>query len=131
MGGLLDASTPSSQLIAALRQDASSYTWAAAIVGANNAAGYQLASGQAVMPIGGFNGSDPSPSLAQFKQYVAQGRIHYFIGAGMGMRSAGGSNASTEIAAWVQDTYAATTIGGTTVYDLSTPASAGSAGSTG
>ena len=37
------------------------------------------------MPIGGFNGSDPSPTLAQFQQYVADGRIHWFIGGGAGM----------------------------------------------
>jgi hypothetical protein len=120
MGGLLDATTPSSELVALLQRDAASYTWAAAIVGANNAAGYQLASGQAVMPIGGFNGSDPSPTLAQFQQYVAQGRIHYFIGSGAGMRSSGGSSTSAEIAAWVQQNYTAATVDTVTVYDLST-----------
>src|SRR6185369_17965702 len=62
-GGLLNAGTPSAEMIAALRQDAGAYTWAAATIGANNAAGYQLASGEAIMPIGGFNGSDPSPTL--------------------------------------------------------------------
>ena len=34
------------------------------------------------MAIGGFNGTDPTPTLAQFEQYVAQGRIHYFMGGG-------------------------------------------------
>jgi 4-amino-4-deoxy-L-arabinose transferase-like glycosyltransferase len=126
MGGLLDATTPSTEMVALLRSDASSYTWAAAIVGANNAAGYQLASGQAVMPIGGFNGSDPSPTPAQFEQYVAQGRIHYFIGSGTGMRSSGGSNSSAEIAAWVQQNFTATTVGSVTVYDLG--GAAGTAG---
>ena len=52
----------------------------AATVGSNNAAGYQLASGAAVMAVGGFNGTDPSPTLAEFQSYVASGRIHYFIG---------------------------------------------------
>ena len=37
------------------------YTWAAAAVGSNEAAGYQLASGEPVMAIGGFNGTDPAP----------------------------------------------------------------------
>lgn len=37
-----------------------------------------------VMPIGGFNGSDPSPTLTQFKAYVAAGKIHYFIGGTTG-----------------------------------------------
>lgn len=123
MGGLLDATTPSDELVAALRENASAFTWAAATVGANNAAGYQLASGEAVMPIGGFNGSDPSPTLEQFTTYVAAGRIHWFIGGGIGMRSDGGSRSAQEISAWVQEHFTATTVGGTTVYDLSTGAS--------
>ena len=53
-----------------------------AAVGANNAAGYQLASEEPVMAIGGFNGSDPSPTLAQFEEYVANGQIHWFIASG-------------------------------------------------
>ncbi len=59
MGGLLEGSTASAELVALLQADASSYRWVAATVGANNAAGYQLASEHPVMPIGGFNGSDP------------------------------------------------------------------------
>jgi hypothetical protein len=51
----------------------------AAAVGSNSAAGYQLATQAPVMAIGGFNGSDPSPTLAQFRRWVAEGRIHYFI----------------------------------------------------
>jgi hypothetical protein len=71
------------------------------------------------MSIGGFNGSDPSPTLAQFQQYVAQHRIHYFIvGGGPGGGGPGGAS-SQPIAEWVAANYTATTIGGTTVYDLS------------
>jgi 4-amino-4-deoxy-L-arabinose transferase-like glycosyltransferase len=116
-GGLLDASTPSSALTAALQANASSYTWVAAAIGSQTAAGYQLASGEPVMPIGGFNGSDPSPTLAQFQEYVRQGRIHYFLGGG-GFQANGGSQASQQIAAWVQANFTATTIGGQSVYDL-------------
>ena len=39
MGGLLDASTPDAALVARSAADASSYTWVAAAVGSNNAAG--------------------------------------------------------------------------------------------
>jgi hypothetical protein len=119
MGGLLDAATPSPQLVATLEQDAGSYTWAAAAVGSNNSAGYQLATGDPVLPIGGFNGSDPSPTLAQFQQYVASGQVHWFIGGGLGMRSDGGSSASSEIAAWVEQNFTARTVDGVTLYDLS------------
>jgi len=116
-GGLLNATTPGSDVVAALKADASSYTWVAAAVGSNNAAGYQLATGEAVMPIGGFNGSDPSPTLEQFQQYVAQKRIHYFIG-GSGFDANGGSRSAQEIAQWVAQNFTATTIGGATMYDL-------------
>ncbi|HUR01894.1 MAG TPA: glycosyltransferase family 39 protein [Nonomuraea sp.] len=125
MGGLLQAATPNAELIALLKSNASAYSWVAAAVGSNNAAGYQLATGQPVMAVGGFNGTDPAPTLAQFKQYVAEGKIHYFIGGGMGgMRAGagtagtGGSSDATEIAAWVQETFTAGTVGNTTMYDL-------------
>jgi hypothetical protein len=117
MGGLLNGSTPSAEVTALLRTDADAYTWTAAAVGANNAAGYQLASEQPVMAIGGFNGSDPSPTLAQFQQYVADGLVHWFIASGTGAGPGGGG--SNEIATWVEATFTATTVDGTTLYDLS------------
>ena len=126
MGGLLDAGSPSTELISLLEQGADGYTWVAAAVGANNAAGYQLATELPVMAIGGFNGSDPSPTLAQFQQYVAEGKVHYFLG-GAGMRSNGGSDDAQEIAAWVADNFTSTTVGGTTLYDLTTAATGASA----
>jgi 4-amino-4-deoxy-L-arabinose transferase-like glycosyltransferase len=119
MGGLLNAVTVSSEMKALLLTDAGKYTWVAASVGSQNASGYQLATGQPVMAIGGFNGTDPSPTLAQFKQDVAQGKIHYFIGTGgLGGTSSGGSNDSSQIAQWVSQNFTSQTVGGTTVYDL-------------
>ncbi|MFT4218142.1 MAG: glycosyltransferase family 39 protein [Micropruina sp.] len=117
-GGLLNGATVSSELLAALQANASDYTWVAATTGAQNAASYQLASGYPVMAIGGFNGSDPSPTLAQFQEWVAQGKVHYFIGGGNFGGQNGGSRSASEIANWVQQNYSATTVGNTTVYDL-------------
>ena len=86
-------------MVALLQADADGYTWVAATIGSNNASGYQLATGEPVMAIGGFNGTDPSPTLAQFQQYVAEGKIHYFIGGGIGGGTpTGGSAAAQEIA---------------------------------
>jgi 4-amino-4-deoxy-L-arabinose transferase-like glycosyltransferase len=118
-GGLLNGSTPDADMIALLRAGADGYAWVAATIGSNNASGYQLATGEPVMAIGGFNGTDPSPTLAEFQQYVAAGKIHYFLGGrtGGGTRT-GGSAAAQEIAAWVEQTFTATTVGGVTVYDL-------------
>jgi len=118
-GGLLNGSTASSDMVALLEKNAGGYTWVAATIGSNNASGYQLASGEPVMAIGGFNGTDPSPTLAQFQQYVAEGKLHYFIGGGTGGGTGtGGSAAAQEIASWVEQNFAATTVGGVTVYDL-------------
>jgi hypothetical protein len=109
--------------VALLADDADSYTWVAAAVGANNASGYQLATGDPVMSLGGFNGSDPWPTLEAFQQYVANGEVHYFIGGGGGRGGQlGGSNATTEIAQWVAANFTASTVGGVTVYDLTAPA---------
>lgn len=118
MNGLLNGSTASDELVALLQADAGSYDWAAATVGSQNAAGYQLASGEPVMALGGFNGSDPAPTLAEFQQYVADGRVHYFVGSGGGMGGGPGGGTSTEIATWVAENYTAVTVDGATVYDL-------------
>ncbi|MDN5764792.1 MAG: glycosyltransferase family 39 protein [Humibacillus sp.] len=123
-GGLLGAAAPSTAVVAALSQNASSYTWVAAAVGSQTAAGLQLGTQLPVMALGGFNGSDPSPTLDQFKAYVAAGDIHYFVGGsagGFGNQN-GGSSASAQIRSWVEANFAAVTIDGSTFYDL-TPVS--------
>jgi 4-amino-4-deoxy-L-arabinose transferase-like glycosyltransferase len=131
-GGLLNGSQSTDAITTLLQEDADQYTWVAAAVGSNSASGYQLASEEPVMAIGGFNGSDPSPTLEQFHEYVAAGEIHYFIGSGGGMGGGmgggrmGGSNASSEIAAWVAENFTAQTVDGVTVYDLTDGTATGS-----
>ncbi|NUR97733.1 MAG: glycosyltransferase family 39 protein [Kribbellaceae bacterium] len=126
VGGFLGGggiSGVSSELVSLLQQGAKGYTWAAAAVTANGAAPMQIASGEPIMAIGGFNGTDPAPTLAEFKELVAQGKIHYFIGSGggMGFGGRGGSDGtSSQIATWVSENFTAQTVGSTTVYDLST-----------
>ena len=127
-GGLLNSSTPGKALVALLESGASHFTWVAATTGADSAAGYQLATDDPVMAIGGFNGTDPSPTLVQFEKYVAEGRIHYYIsgGGGFGGTFGGrgnstGSDAST-ISSWVSSHFTARTVDGVTVYDLTAPA---------
>jgi len=109
-----------------LLKNADSYTWVAATTGAENAARYQLSTERSVMPIGGFSGSDPSPTLAQFQAYVSAGKIHYFIastsgpgGGGFGGRDEGSSSIST----WVSENFTAQTVDGVTIYDLTAPTS--------
>ena len=118
----MNASQSNPALTKLLQSGATRYTWAAATVSANSAAGYQLASGEPVMAIGGFNGTDPAPTLAQFETYVSEGKVHYFIagGRGGGPGGAGGSsNDASQITSWVESHFTAKTVGGVTVYDLS------------
>ncbi|WP_406270327.1 glycosyltransferase family 39 protein [Streptomyces sp. NBC_00191] len=116
MGGLLNGANVNAEVEAKLKQNAGDYTWVAAAIGSQNAASYQLATEKPVMAIGGFNGSDPSPSLAQFKQYVADGKIHYFISGGQG--GGPGGSGSSGITTWVEATFTKVTVDGTTLYDL-------------
>jgi len=128
MGGLLDGTTVGSQVASLLEQGASGYRWAAATTGSQNAASYQLATQTSVMPIGGFNGSDPSPTLAQFQAWVSAGDIHWYIAGGGFGASNGGSDVASQIQQWVEATFTATTVDGVTLYDL-TAASSAAAGS--
>ncbi|ONH25774.1 glycosyltransferase family 39 protein [Pseudofrankia asymbiotica] len=105
------------------------YRWVAAVSSAQSAASLELATGGLpVMAIGGFTGSDEVLTLDQFKQYVADGKIHYYLGgggggAGFGGGPGGGSGANSQIASWVQETFTSVTVGSQTVYDLTKPAS--------
>ena len=122
VGGLLDAGTTSPALVTRLEQHASAYTWVAATVGSNSAAGLQLSTGDPVMAIGGFNGTDPTPTLAAFEKAVAAGEIHWFVPG-----STGGGSSSTgtgsKITSWVESHFTQVTVGTTTVYDLTRPTS--------
>ena len=104
-----------------LKTGAANYRWAAATVGANSAAGVQIASGEPIMAIGGFNGTDPAPTLAGFEADVHAGRIHYFLAGG----GIGGRGPSAAIAAWVARTFTATSVGGVRIYDLTAGATSG------
>lgn len=141
----LGDSTVSAAAAAKLTANASRYTWIAATASAQTASGIEVATGRAVMAIGGFTGSDNAITLAHFEQLVAQGRIHYYIaggggpgggigagpgggsgggpggGAGASARAGGpgmGGGVSETIATWVAKHFRSTTVGGLTVYDL-------------
>lgn len=111
--------TTSAALGRALESDASHYKWVAAVEGSQSAASLELAtSGDAVMAIGGFNGQGGNLTLSAFKTYVEAGEIHYYIA---GTSGAGGGGSSSAISEWVASHYTAKTIGGQTVYDLTSP----------
>jgi 4-amino-4-deoxy-L-arabinose transferase-like glycosyltransferase len=120
LGGLGGSTTVSAALTTLLERDASRYTWAAATVGSESAAPLQLATRDPVMSIGGFNGTDPAPTLAQFKQYVAEHKIHYFVGANA-HSFGGGTGDAAAITKWVTSQFKAETVGGESVCNLTEP----------
>ncbi len=122
-GGLGGVATISSALKAALTSG--SYAWAAATTGDNEAASLELATGKAVMSLGGYNGTDPAITLAAFKQLVAQGKVHYYVADSGGFIGSGNAQTSTayQIQQWIASTFTAQTIGSITVYDLTSSTS--------
>jgi 4-amino-4-deoxy-L-arabinose transferase-like glycosyltransferase len=87
--------------------------WAAATVGAHTTASLELSTGKSLMAVGGFSGSDNSPTLAQFQHYVGTGQIHYFIRG-----DDHGSGAAGQITRWVGVNFVPQRVGDVTVYDL-------------
>jgi 4-amino-4-deoxy-L-arabinose transferase-like glycosyltransferase len=98
-------------LTRALRQDDDDWTWTAATVG-RRAADLQLAAGAPVMPVGGFFGRDPAPTLAEFRGDVRAHRIHWYV---PGLH---GSGPAVQIDRWVRAHAPAVRVGTTTIYDL-------------
>lgn len=93
-------------------------TWAAASYASQTAARLQLESGRPVMPLGGFSGSDPSPTLEEFKADVAAGKICYFVQQESFVEVQANESQSTLISKWIEGNYQPERLDGTTVYRL-------------
>jgi 4-amino-4-deoxy-L-arabinose transferase-like glycosyltransferase len=84
---------------------------------------YVLATGQPVLPMGGFTGAAPYPTLAQFQRLVATGQLRYVLVSSRGfsiLAMLGGPSAATgtaqtatgTIVEWVKSRCTATEIDG-------------------
>lgn len=118
-----------STLVSFLLENRRVATWIAAVNSANESAPIQLSSGQPVMAIGGFNGSDSTLTLSQLKQLVKQGKVRYYVvnsrqGKSGGPSGMSGPGGNSEILLWVKSVGSKVDYGGTqyTVYDLSVAA---------
>jgi 4-amino-4-deoxy-L-arabinose transferase-like glycosyltransferase len=78
-GGVAPVSGVSSGMIGYLKAHRDGADWIVAVGGSTTAAPLILISGEPVMSMGGFTGSEPVPTLAQFEQLVAGGKIHYVL----------------------------------------------------
>ena len=81
--------TADAGLVAYLTEHQGSARWIVAVSGSQSAASIQLTAGQPVMSMGGFTGSDPTPTLAQLKAYIASGELRFVIVGGGGPNGAG------------------------------------------
>ena len=76
-----------------LEQHQGSATYLVAVNGSQSAAPFILESGKAVIAMGGFGGSDPAPTLSEFKHLVATGKVHYvYVSGGTGSAAGGGGS---------------------------------------
>jgi 4-amino-4-deoxy-L-arabinose transferase-like glycosyltransferase len=110
--------------------EATATPWSAAIDRSSSAAGLELSTGTAVMAIGGFSGTDPAPTLQQFKDDVARHQIAYYLAPRGSSKGAAAEDehgehvslrAHSDILRWVRGHFHSTTIGGVTAYDLAAP----------
>ena len=115
-----ETSQADSQLVQYLLQHQHGATWLVAVASANESAAIQLTSGQPVMAVGGFNGSDTPLTLEQFKQLVKDGKVNYYAISSRGHGGGPGSG-NNEITTWVKQTGAVVNYGGSdvTLYKLS------------
>jgi 4-amino-4-deoxy-L-arabinose transferase-like glycosyltransferase len=127
-GGVAADSTLVDYLVA----NRGSATWLVAVDSSMNAGSIELASGEPVMAMGGFNGGDPAPTLAQFKALVASGQVRFLLVDGSSGAAGGPGTSDSSISAI--DTWAASvgtvvstgSSAGGTLYDLSGASTSGS-----
>ncbi|OPX07049.1 mannosyltransferase [Mycobacterium sp. AT1] len=132
--GYLGGRTLSNPRLDALLE-ATDTPWSAAVDRSTAAAGLELATGTAVMAIGGFSGTDPTPTLQQFQDDVAKHRVAYYLATGSPARTTAAvrgdkngefrSGTHSDIQRWVRSQFPAVTVGGVTAYDLLAPERAG------
>ena len=116
-----ESSQADSQLVQYLVEHQNGATWLVAVASANESAAIQLTSGQPVMAVGGFNGSDTPLTLDQFKQLVKAGKVKYYAISSYGRGGGGPGGSNNEITAWVKQTGTVVNYGGSdvTLYELS------------
>lgn len=98
-----DMGGANSELVSYLKKHQDGAKWLLAVSSSQSAAQLILSSGEPVISMWGWSGSDKAMTLAKLKELVKKGELHYLqIGGGMGGGPGGGSNVSSEVTEWVQ-----------------------------
>jgi 4-amino-4-deoxy-L-arabinose transferase-like glycosyltransferase len=124
--GSAGGDTASSSLLSYLAQNRGTAKYLVAVFGAQSAANLITATdGDAVLPIGGFNGTDPAPTFAAFQTMVANGQLKYVVVSGQGgpggFGGASQSAEATQIRSWVEQNCTQVTDAGTSGLYECTP----------
>ena len=121
-GGSVRSSSLSDEVISYLQANQGSAKYLLAASGSHTTAGVIIATGEPVITIGGFNGADPTPTVAELAQLVGDGQVKYVLVSDGGDGAPGGSGSGTEIATWAAANGTAVTdvaVGGGTLYAVS------------
>lgn len=87
-----------SKLIDFLKKHKTNEKYILVVASANDASDIIIKTGESIMALGGFLGSDKVLSLTQFKELAKKGEVRYVMVGGMG-----GGNSSSEIMNWVKE----------------------------
>lgn len=104
--------------ILGILEGASGCTWAGATYPSQTAARLQLQAHRSVMPIGGFEGNDPSPTLDTFKRLVASGEICYYIEQETYMEGQRTDSSVSAISSWVRGNFRPQNFGSSIAFRL-------------
>ncbi|MFE7269938.1 ArnT family glycosyltransferase [Streptomyces sp. NPDC057623] len=94
----------SSELITYLKKHQDGAKWLLAVSSSQSAAQLIVSSGEPVISMWGWSGSDKAMTTAKLKKLVKSGQLHYIQigGGGMGGGPGGGSDVSSAVTEWVQ-----------------------------
>ncbi|MFI6039010.1 ArnT family glycosyltransferase [Streptomyces sp. NPDC051315] len=106
-GGTGGGGQVSSEMITYLKKNQDGATWLVAVATDQTAASVILESGEPVISMGGWSGTDEAMTLAKLKSLVKAGKLHYLV-----ISDSGQGSSNTEIATWVEEN-------GTAVSDYS------------
>jgi 4-amino-4-deoxy-L-arabinose transferase-like glycosyltransferase len=114
-GGGIGGNSSDTALLQYLVANKGTSKWIVAANSSQEAGSIEIATGLPVMAMGGFTGSDPTPTLDELKRYIAAGELRFVI-AGGSMGGFGGGSSS--VSSWVVSTCSAVSYGGTaSLYD--------------
>lgn len=97
-GGQVDAG-----MAAYLKRNKGGATWLVAVGSAQSASSLILSTGEPVIAMGGFTGSDPAMTVDLLRKYAADGSLRYvLLGEGRGPGGGPGGGADSSVTEWVK-----------------------------